>query len=148
MLYGAVCCVFRSFVSALLLFFFFNDTATTEIYTLSLHDALPIYSWFLNEVENSFAVRSSLTPSKIEVGSEAEFITEHYWGYTKANQNSSFEYEVAHPRWDCYDVLDKQINVDFELIYGDDFSELSNQEPLSVMLAEGSEISVENKRKI
>src|SRR2546430_7980606 len=27
---------------ALLSFFFFNDTATTEIYTLSLHDALPI----------------------------------------------------------------------------------------------------------
>src|SRR5438067_12391967 len=27
----------------LLYFFFFNDTATTEIYTLSLHDALPIY---------------------------------------------------------------------------------------------------------
>src|SRR3712207_9352304 len=28
----------------ILLFFFFNDTATTEIYTLSLHDALPIYT--------------------------------------------------------------------------------------------------------
>src|SRR3989442_13795711 len=27
---------------SILLFFFFNDTATTEIYTLSLHDALPI----------------------------------------------------------------------------------------------------------
>src|SRR5256885_6607615 len=27
-------------------FFFFNDTATTEIYTLSLHDALPILSGF------------------------------------------------------------------------------------------------------
>src|SRR3712207_7032989 len=26
-------------------FFFFNDTATTEIYTLSLHDALPIYMY-------------------------------------------------------------------------------------------------------
>src|SRR3712207_9122651 len=26
------------------MFFFFNDTATTEIYTLSLHDALPIYT--------------------------------------------------------------------------------------------------------
>src|SRR2546430_17403255 len=26
-------------------FFFFNDTATTEIYTLSLHDALPILCW-------------------------------------------------------------------------------------------------------
>src|SRR5690349_24947007 len=30
------------FFYSLLLFFFFNDTATTEIYTLSLHDALPI----------------------------------------------------------------------------------------------------------
>src|SRR3712207_8045302 len=28
------------------MFFFFNDTATTEIYTLSLHDALPIYERF------------------------------------------------------------------------------------------------------
>src|SRR5436309_7629129 len=31
-----------SFLFFFLLFFFFNDTATTEIYTLSLHDALPI----------------------------------------------------------------------------------------------------------
>src|SRR5258705_13684241 len=31
-------------IPRLLLFFFFNDTATTEIYTLSLHDALPIWS--------------------------------------------------------------------------------------------------------
>src|SRR5262249_61476260 len=31
-----------SFLTLSLLFFFFNDTATTEIYTLSLHDALPI----------------------------------------------------------------------------------------------------------
>src|ERR1044072_9841916 len=32
----------HNFISCL--FFFFNDTATTEIYTLSLHDALPIYT--------------------------------------------------------------------------------------------------------
>src|SRR2546430_10289967 len=35
MFIGSSCCLFS-------LFFFFNDTATTEIYTLSLHDALPI----------------------------------------------------------------------------------------------------------
>src|SRR5690348_18451563 len=34
-------------LSPTLLFFFFNDTATTEIYTLSLHDALPIFRDFL-----------------------------------------------------------------------------------------------------
>src|ERR1043165_10090869 len=32
----------ESVVTSLICFFFFNDTATTEIYTLSLHDALPI----------------------------------------------------------------------------------------------------------
>ena len=31
-------------------FFFFNDTATTEIYTLSLHDALPIFGVVLAEL--------------------------------------------------------------------------------------------------
>src|SRR3712207_9474777 len=36
-------------MSMWLIFFFFNDTATTEIYTLSLHDALPILA--LGEVE-------------------------------------------------------------------------------------------------
>src|SRR3712207_9070501 len=33
-----------------LIFFFFNDTATTEIYTLSLHDALPIFEARLSRV--------------------------------------------------------------------------------------------------
>src|SRR3989442_7597316 len=34
-------------------FFFFNDTATTEIYTLSLHDALPIYFASCIDFQNS-----------------------------------------------------------------------------------------------
>src|SRR6478752_9880756 len=41
-----VCFVVLLLVYFLLcVFFFFNDTATTEIYTLSLHDALPISRW-------------------------------------------------------------------------------------------------------
>src|SRR5256885_16379368 len=37
-----ILCLFRFAMHDLFVFFFFNDTATTEIYTLSLHDALPI----------------------------------------------------------------------------------------------------------
>src|SRR2546422_5253148 len=37
-----LCFFFLDFSPLCFLFFFFNDTATTEIYTLSLHDALPI----------------------------------------------------------------------------------------------------------
>src|SRR5438105_14416526 len=43
--------VFSSFFILIFSFFFFNDTATTEIYTLSLHDALPI---FMDELKRSF----------------------------------------------------------------------------------------------
>src|SRR2546425_3747976 len=39
----SLCCVSLIPCPSVLLCFFFNDTATTEIYTLSLHDALPIY---------------------------------------------------------------------------------------------------------
>src|ERR1035441_11080983 len=38
-----MCTFYCWFVVFFFFFFFFNDTATTEIYTLSLHDALPIY---------------------------------------------------------------------------------------------------------
>src|SRR6202035_6091294 len=41
-------------------FFFFNDTATTEIYTLSLHDALPIF-WL--HVQLPFGLFAFLSPS-------------------------------------------------------------------------------------
>src|SRR5258708_39141213 len=40
------------------LYFFFNDTATTEIYTLSLHDALPIYYRAIDELRRRMAGES------------------------------------------------------------------------------------------
>ena len=46
-----------------MLCFFFNDTATTEIYTLSLHDALPI-SVALEALKSRLAVNSSSDISK------------------------------------------------------------------------------------
>src|SRR5574340_1846224 len=45
------CYIWFLFFCLFLLFFFFNDTATTEIYTLSLHDALPIYHSFVGRGE-------------------------------------------------------------------------------------------------
>src|SRR3712207_7109653 len=38
------------------IFIFFNDTATTEIYTLSLHDALPISPFSMYQYDGSYAV--------------------------------------------------------------------------------------------
>src|SRR5438477_2190920 len=44
-------------------FFFFNDTATTEIYTLSLHDALPIS---ISDPDNSFSLKHFCAERGIE----------------------------------------------------------------------------------
>src|SRR5687767_995279 len=43
--------------------FFFNDTATTEIYTLSLHDALPILSW--NGTESISCCPATAMPTSV-----------------------------------------------------------------------------------
>src|SRR5258708_35012246 len=52
------------FISQAMSFFFFNDTATTEIYTLSLHDALPI-SFDSRSLASSASVISSLALAMI-----------------------------------------------------------------------------------
>src|SRR5215469_17870041 len=53
-----------------ILFFFFNDTATTEIYTLSLHDALPIPGMGFNSLNCwmpiSYSPRAILRPTGVD----------------------------------------------------------------------------------
>ena len=106
------------------------------------------YSWRLGKDWQSMRVEAHKNLSPIEEGSEAEFITEHYWGYTKINSQKTFEYGVTHPRWQQYEVNDFDIRVDFGRLYSDEWHILNGLKPTSVMLAEGSEITVENKRQL
>ena len=105
------------------------------------------YAWKKNGW-NTFRVSADKIATPIDAGSEAEFITEHYWGYTKLGAEKTAEYGVEHPRWDAYKVNDYQIDVDFAGVYGSEFGFLKNEKPKSVFLAEGSEILVKVGRKI
>lgn len=104
------------------------------------------YSWKTG-TWNSFSVVSDARGQPISVGSDEEFITEHYWGYTKIGKDTTSEYGVQHPRWEVYPVKRYTIQVDFEKNYGTDFSFLNQIEPNSVMLAEGSPIRVMKGRR-
>src|SRR5258707_2278042 len=53
-------------------FFFFNDTATTEIYPLSLHDALPIY---LSSATHDFATRLAMPFSTADASNPVSVMT-------------------------------------------------------------------------
>lgn len=106
------------------------------------------YRWLEGTDWQSFLVESDIESYAIPKGSEAEFITEHYWGYTKVDSKKTYEYEVTHPVWECYKVNSHKIDVDFGKVYGETFAHLSQSTPESVLLAEGSEITVEGKRTI
>ena len=107
-----------------------------------------IYQWKNDKEWNTIEIETKKDVSKIEIDSEAEFITEHYFGYTKIDEETTFEYEVTHPRWEQFEVINHRIDIDFEKNYGNDFGFLQTQKPTSVFLAEGSKITVKNKRKI
>lgn len=106
------------------------------------------YGWKKNNKWHTFQITANSKSTTIELGSETEFITEHYWGYARVSNQITNEYEVTHPKWDAYNVIDYKIDVDFGTVYGTEFNFLNNETPTSVMLAEGSEITVENKRTI
>lgn len=106
------------------------------------------YSWKLKGDENFMSVTASKKLLDIQKGSLTEFIAEHYWGYSKASEIKTTEYEVRHPKWQCYKVDNYKLHVDFEANYGQKFKFLSDKEPSSVMLLEGSHISVENKKTL
>ena len=115
----------------------------------NLEDSLSVeYHWKLKHKWNSIKVRADFRPQNIVAASEEEFITEHYWGYTKINSTTTSEYEVEHPRWVVYPVKDYQIDVEFGDLYGDEFDFLKREIPVSVFLAEGSEIAVKSGRTI
>jgi len=103
------------------------------------------YQWKKAGNWQTFSLETSPISVPIEDGSEEEFITEHYWGYAAVNDQKSNEYEVTHPRWQLYPVLDHAIEVDYGLCYGPEFAFLNTATPTSVFLAEGSAITVEPK---
>ncbi len=104
------------------------------------------YEWKKNKKWNVIEMKTSKNPIAIEIDSEAEFITEHYFGYTKFNDNKTIEYQVTHPRWQQLDVIETKIEVDFESVYGSDFAFLQNLKHASTFLAIGSKITIEGKK--
>jgi len=87
-------------------------------------------------------------PVAIVPGSKEEFIAEHYWGYSRYNKLTTFEYGVAHESWLIHAVKHCHIECDFAKLYGTVFAVLDNARPNSVFLAKGSAISVSGKRKL
>ena len=105
------------------------------------------YEWLVNKEWNFLNAVVQKEPALAKEKSEAEFITEHYWGYTKMGENKTSEYNVIHPKWNIHKVLSSAVKCDAAGLYGKAFQPYLEQTPKSVFMAEGSRVSV-NGRKI
>ena len=104
------------------------------------------YQWKYKGYWNKLEVAADDKAQPLQPGSEAAFISEHYWGYSKYNDHTTNEYEVKHPSWNVYPVKTYTIDCEFEKLYGKQFSFLQTITPNSVFMAQGSAISVSNKK--
>lgn len=100
------------------------------------------YNWSKGACANSVSVTRGASLGVPSADSHGEFIIEHYWGYTKRGGNRTDEYRVEHPKWELFEAVDPDIDVDFGCTYGEEFAFLNDHQPFSILLAKGSEIVV------
>lgn len=81
-------------------------------------------------------------PKDLMPASEAEFITEHYWGYSRQPDGSTMEYKVEHPPWRVREAIDTELHGDIAGLYGPMFQDVLSGKPHSAFLAEGSKVTV------
>jgi len=80
--------------------------------------------------------------------SEAEFVIEHYWGYTAQRDGGTVEYQVEHPPWRVAPVARAELEGNVGRFYGPPFEESLRESPVSALVAEGSAVSVSWGRRI
>lgn len=100
------------------------------------------YSWRFCGRRSSVRIETKGTAQPLHDGSEAEFITEHYWGYNRQRDGSTLEYGVEHPRWRVYEAAEAGLDCDIAALYGSRFVDGLKRRPSSAFLAEGSEVIV------
>ena len=99
------------------------------------------YSWRRGRKWESLKMTARGEPQTIAAGSHAEFITEHYWGYTFFRGGCS-EYRVEHPRWKIWNAESFEFSANVAALYGEQFVEPLSAQPRSAFIADGSPIQV------
>jgi uncharacterized protein YqjF (DUF2071 family) len=104
------------------------------------------YRWKTGGRWHSMAAAASPEAQLIPPGSVEEFITEHYWGYTRRSASNSTgrtsAYQVEHPRWETYPIRDWKLELDYGKMYGPQWAFLADAPSDNILLAEGSAVTV------
>jgi uncharacterized protein YqjF (DUF2071 family) len=99
------------------------------------------YEWRRDGLWESIFAAANGPLEPVGNGSIEEFITEHYWGYTKRKSGST-EYQVEHPRWSIWRSSQATLRANVATLYGDAFAARLSFPPLSAFIADGSQVTV------
>jgi uncharacterized protein YqjF (DUF2071 family) len=106
------------------------------------------YEWRTGARWQHVAATASGDPSLPAPGSEEQFVTEHFWGYTRQRDGATVEYEVWHPSWRVWPATEPSLDADVPRLYGSSFARVLAAPPTSAYIAEGSEVIVYRPRRI
>ena len=100
------------------------------------------YGWRFRGATYSLAAVVSGPAQPLPPGSEAEFITEHYWGYTRQRDGGTLEYQVEHPRWAVWTAAEAAFCGPAGELYGEDYGRVLAAPLSSAFVAVGSPVAV------
>lgn len=100
------------------------------------------YEWRSADRWDGLSADFREAPRHLEAGSEAEFVTEHFWGYTRQRDGSTIEYRVSHPSWRVRNASTAELRGDLVALYGRTFADACSGPPSSAFWAEGSPVVV------
>jgi hypothetical protein len=106
------------------------------------------YEWQLGGARSKIYVHASGAPAPAAEGSLEQFITEHYWGYSKQRNGGSLEYRVVHVPWNVWQSGAAGFEGDATGIYGVQLGRVLQRPPDSAFIADGSPVSVLTGKKI
>lgn len=100
------------------------------------------YNWKINNEWNYLKAITDNELKKYEPGSLENFISSHYYGYTKVSETKTKEFEVIHEPWHVHPVTTFEMKLDAESIYGKDTVPFFSTTPYLVFYMDGSETKV------
>lgn len=106
------------------------------------------YRWLADHSTYSVRAEFAGAPTLPELGSECDFVTEHYWGYSGTPRGRTIEYRVDHPRWRVWPARVASFDGDAEKFYGLALGRTLLRSPRSAFVAEGSAVTVHAGQRI
>jgi hypothetical protein len=106
------------------------------------------YSWHWRGQASHLEIQTggpSFLPAE---GSLEHFISQHYYGYVRQRDGSTVEYQVEHPQWQVQSGTAAELVCDAGTLYGPEFTEILNDPPDSMFLAEGSPVVVRRGHRL